>query len=1000
MEASSICKGSSNSPKHSALIFIIFLLSIRAYCNDSLQATEESSCLENERSALLAIKSDMYDPGDWFSSWIGRDCCKWRGVGCDNITGHVTELDLHSPYPYYVYEEDPILYQMDSFSPGRIGASKLNPSLEELKHLKYLDLSMNNFSFAHIPNMIASLVHLEYLNLSRTLFCGLVPPQFGNLSSLRYLDLNGCVNSLYYTFKSCIRAGGLQWLSPSLEYLDMSCVDLSRATNWLQEINSLGTFQVLNLGNAELPPVTSPLPSFNLTSISQLSLFHYQNFTNAMLNWLSNASNLRYLDLRKCYSGLHVEQLQVSFSALPNLKKLEIASNLIKGEISGILSNISTRLQYLDLSGNEVSGEIADILWNLRHLEYLNLDSTYVRGYLPHVMENLTRIRHLSVSNTHIAGHIPETVGKLVNLRFLDLSHNNVTGVIPWSMGNLTNLVVLYLGKSNLTGSIPETFGNLTNLELLFLYDSNVSGQVPESIGKLQKLRALNLENNLLIGQIPESIGGLYNLEILNIPENNLIGQIPESIGGLANLEILDISENNLLGQIPRTFGNLCNLIDLDLSHNSIGRELTDLIDGLSNCTKGSLLRVLYLDGNNLSGLIPPSVGQLHQLEELSLPHNSFQRLTGSHLQGNLSPFFCSTKLQVLDLSSNELSGEVPKCPDQFPTSLVSLHLNDNSLSGTFPTFLKNSKELVILDLGENKFSGEIPMWIAQSLASLKILRLHSNLLHGTIPTAIASIKSLQLLDLSSNRLHGNIPSSLGNLSAMAVIFSSDSLYHDSHYDETLIITAKGSSYEYTDELRLVRSMDLSNNNLSGEIPNELTYLLGLHFLNLSMNHLTGRIPEKIGGMSQLESLDLSMNNLTGEVPASLSALSFLGYLNLSYNNLSGRIPESTQLSTFNASIYAGNEGLCGSPLPQCSSHATFQVPSEQTQADKIGRVIQYSSITIGFIVGFWGFIGIMILKKEVRVSLFQWLDKTCDHIYVQLALKLKKVKPLHEEEN
>ncbi|KAG6490427.1 hypothetical protein ZIOFF_051723 [Zingiber officinale] len=928
MEAGSICKGSSNSSKHSALVLIIFLLSIRAYCNDSLQATEESNCLENERSALLAIKSDMYDPVDWFSSWIGRDCCKWRGVGCDSITGHVTELDLHSPYPYYVYEEDPILYQMDIFSPGRIGTSKLNPSLQELKHLKYLDLSMNNFSYAHIPNMIASLVHLEYLNLSRTLFCGLIPPQF------------------------------------------------------------------------ELPPVTSPLPSFNLTSISQLSLFHYQNFTNAMLNWLSNASHLRYLDLRKCYSGLHVEQLQVSFSALPNLKKLEIASNLIKGEISGILSNISTRLQYLDLSGNEVSGEIADILWNLRHLEYLNLDSTYVRGYLPHVMENLTRIRHLSVSNTHIAGHIPETVGKLVNLRFLDLSHNNVTGVIPWSMGNLTNLVVLYLGKSNLTGSIPETFGNLTNLELLFLYDSNVSGQVPESIGKLQKLRALNLENNLLIGQIPESIGGLYNLEILNIPENNLIGQIPESIGGLANLEILDISENNLLGQIPRTFGNLCNLIDLDLSHNSIGSELTDLIDDLSNCTQGSLLRVLYLDGNNLSGLIPPSVGQLHQLEELSLPHNSFQRLTGSHLQGNLPPFFCSMKLQVLDLSSNELSGEVPKCPDQFPTSLVSLHLNDNSLSGTFPTFLKNSKELVILDLGENKFSGEIPMWIAQSLASLKILRLHSNLLHGTIPTAIASIKSLQLLDLSSNRLHGNIPSSLGNLSAMAVIFSSDSLYHDSHYDETLIITAKGSSYEYTDELRLVRSMDLSNNNLSGEIPNELTDLLGLHFLNLSMNHFTGRIPEKIGGMSQLESLDLSMNNLTGEVPASLSALSFLGYLNLSYNNLSGRIPESTQLSTFNASIYAGNEGLCGSPLPQCSSHATFQVPSEQTQADKIGRVIQYSSITIGFIVGFWGFIGIMILKKEVRVSLFQWLDKTCDHIYVQLALKLKKVKPLHEEEN
>ncbi|KAG6493581.1 receptor-like protein EIX1 [Zingiber officinale] len=989
MEASSICKGSSNSPKHSALIFIIFLLSIRAYCNDSLQATEESSCLENERSALLAIKSDMYDPGDWFSSWIGRDCCNWRGVGCDNITGHVTELDLHSPYPYYVYEEDPFLYMLDSFSSGRIGASKLNPSLQELKHLKYLDLSMNNFSYAHIPNMIASLVHLEYLNLSRTLFCGLIPPQFGNLSGLRYLDLNGCDDSLYYTSKSCLRSGGLQWLShiPSLEYLDMSCVDLSRATNWLQEINSLGTFQALNLGNAKLPPVTSPLPPFNLTSISQLSLFHYRNFSNAMLSWLSNASNLRYLDLRECYSGLHVEQLQVSLGALPNLKKLEVADNLIKGEISGILINISTSLQHLDVSYNDVSGEIEDILWNLRHLEHLSLDSTNVKGYLPHVMENLTTIRHLSVSNTHIAGHIPETVGKLVNLRYLDLSYNRITGVIPWSIGNLTNLVGLRLVWSNLTGSMPETLGNLTNLEFLDFVSSSVFGQVPESIGKLQKLRVLFLKNNLFTGQIPESIGSLYNLEFLSI------------------------SENYLIGRIPGNLGDLCNLRLFDLSLNSIGGELTDLADAWSNCTRGALLTYLYLDDNNLGGLIPPSVGQLQQLEQLVLSHNSFHRLpqsfgnatnlvifslAGNHLQGNLPPFFCNMMLDVLDLSSNELSGEVPQCHVSFATSLVSLHLNDNSLSGSFPTFLKHCKDLVILDLGENKFSGEIPTWIGQSLASLKILRLHSNLFHGAIPTTIASIDSLQLLDLSSNRLDGNIPSSLSNLSAMAVNSSTDSLYGDSDYGEGLTITTKGSSYEYTDELRLVRSLDLSNNNLSGEIPNELTGLLGLHFLNLSMNHLTGRIPEKIGGMAQLESLDLSMNNLTGEVPASLSALSFLEYLNLSYNNLSGRIPESTQLSTFNASIYAGNEGLCGPPLPQCSSHATFQVPSEQTQADKFGRVIQYSSIAIGFIVGFWGFIGTMILKKEVRVSLFQWLDKTCDDIYVQLSLKLKKLKRLY----
>ncbi|CAL9042493.1 unnamed protein product, partial [Musa banksii] len=140
-------------------------------------------------------------------------------------------------------------------------------------------------------------------------------------------------------------------------------------------------------------------------------------------------------------------------------------------------------------------------------------------------------------------------------------------------------------------------------------------------------------------------------------------------------------------------------------------------------------------------------------------------------------------------------------------------------------------------------------------------------------------------------------------------------------YGESIVITAKGYDIQYTTILSLVTSIDLSNNNLSGEIPRELTKLHGLHFLNLSKNHLGGTIPGKIGFMEQLESLDLSMNNLTGEIPSSLSSLTFLSHLNLSHNNLSGRIPTAGgQMSTFlgDPSIYDGNEYLCGTPLPEC----------------------------------------------------------------------------------
>ena len=211
-------------------------------------------------------------------------------------------------------------------------------------------------------------------------------------------------------------------------------------------------------------------------------------------------------------------------------------------------------------------------------------------------------------------------------------------------------------------------------------------------------------------------------------------------------------------------------------------------------------------------------------------------------------------------------------------------------------------------------------------------------------------------------------------------------------YIESILVTTKGSTIDYTTILSLVTSIDLSNNYLSGEIPKELTKLLGLRFLNLSNNHLTGRIPEKIGDMKQLESLDLSMNSLTGEIPSSFSAMSFLARLNLSYNNLSGKIPTSGQLSTFDSWTYVGNKDLCGTPLPDCP---VYQTPPDARVKDdeKLDKLLEYTSIVVGFVVGFWLFIGTLIMKQAIRFAFFRWIDKTSNRVYVQFAVKLAKLK-------
>uniref|UniRef100_A0A0E0JKU0 non-specific serine/threonine protein kinase n=1 Tax=Oryza punctata TaxID=4537 RepID=A0A0E0JKU0_ORYPU len=169
-------------------------------------------------------------------------------------------------------------------------------------------------------------------------------------------------------------------------------------------------------------------------------------------------------------------------------------------------------------------------------------------------------------------------------------------------------------------------------------------------------------------------------------------------------------------------------------------------------------------------------------------------------------------------------------------------------------------------------------------------------------------------------------------------------------YIENITVVTKGQERLYTGEIIYMVNLDLSSNNLTGDIPEEIISLVALTNLNLSWNSLRGQIPEKIGSLSQLESLDLSHNVLSGEIPSSITSLTYLSHMNLSYNNLSGRIPAGNQLDVLEdpASMYVGNIGLCGHPLP----NNCYINDDPKIERDDLDKVSFHLSMINGFVVG------------------------------------------------
>ncbi|KAI5345630.1 hypothetical protein L3X38_013507 [Prunus dulcis] len=225
-----------------------------------------------------------------------------------------------------------------------------------------------------------------------------------------------------------------------------------------------------------------------------------------------------------------------------------------------------------------------------------------------------------------------------------------------------------------------------------------------------------------------------------------------------------------------------------------------------------------------------------------------------------------------------------------------------------FPKWLQTQKQIKYLDISDAGISDILPSWFWSLCRNVEFMNLTGNQIRGSFANLTLEFSYSSELHLSSNKLEGLIPSVLSTASYLDL----------SHKKLSGSISFLCSSAAIG-----LSFLDLSSNNVFGEVPDCLTHLENLVVLDLSYIALSGKIPTTIGSLFHIETLKLRSNKFVGQLPSSLKNCTNLVLVDVGDNKLSGPIAKWLGVSLKNLVILMLSSNHFNGSLPAQICHLT-----------------------------------------------------------------------------